>query len=263
MYYIKILVIIIFLIPIQNLIANESSLLLSINNEFRKQENVKRDIYRKPLETLNFFGIKSHFNVLEILPGKGYYSEILSNYLDKNGNYFAASFGDDHPVEYLKKLHLNYVDYFGDNKHFGKVNVIKFKNKDYLEQIEMNSLDMILTFRNSHNWLYNNQINDIYNTFYEKLKKNGILGVVQHRANEHNLKKKNGYVDENFLINLIESNGFKLIGKSEINSNPRDLKNHPKGVWTLPPTLRLGQESKEKYLEIGESDRMTLKFKKL
>ncbi|MBH43256.1 MAG: methyltransferase [Rickettsiales bacterium] len=246
-----------------NLISEDKILSLSVNNEFRKESHKKRDIYRNPLETLTFFGIKKHFTVLEILPGKGYYSEILSKYLNKNGNYIAASFGNDHPNEYLKKLHSEYVDYFEKNNHFGKINIVKFKDNNYLEQIGEKSLDMILTFRNSHNWLYSNQIIDIYDSFNKKLKKNGILGVVQHKANDHDLKKRDGYIEEYFLINLIESKGFKLIDKSEINRNFNDTKNHPKGVWTLPPTLRLGEESKEKYLDIGESDRMTLKFKKL
>lgn len=257
------LLILVLIFPYPGLTSQNDTLPLSVNNELRKDEHKARDIFRNPIETLKFFGIESHFTVLEILPGKGYYSEILSKYLDKNGHYIAASFGSDHPVEYLKMLHDSFIDHFENNKHFGKIDVTKFKNKNYLEQIDENSLDMVLTFRNSHNWLYNGQINSVYNTLYKKLKINGILGVVQHRANEHNPIKKNGYLDENFLIKLIEAQGFKLVGKSEINSNFKDTKNHPEGVWSLPPTLRLGEENKEKYLEIGESDRMTLKFKKL
>ena len=244
-------------------ISQEVDLSKAIDNDLRKNEHKIRDAYRNPLETLNFFGIKNNFTVLEILPGKGYYSEILSNYLSKNGDFIVANFGSDHRNKYLKNLHDNYVSYFKGNENFGKIKITKFKENNYLEQIKDNSLDMILTFRNSHNWLYNNQIENIYSSFNKKLKKNGILGVVQHRANTHNPNKKNGYIEENFLINLIESNNFKLLNQSSINNNPKDTKDYPKGVWTLPPTLRLGEENKENYMEIGESDRMTLKFKKI
>ena len=251
-----------FFIPATT-IAQEVDLSAAIDNNFRKNQHKLRDAHRNPLETLNFFGIQDNFTVLEILPGKGYYSEILSNYLNKNGDFIVANFGSDHPNKYLKNLHDNYVNYFKDNENFGNITITEFKENNYLEQIKDNSLDMILTFRNSHNWLYNNQIENIYSSFNKKLKKNGILGVVQHRANTHNPNKKNGYIEENFLINLIESNNFELLNKSSINNNPKDTKDYPKGVWTLPPTLRLGEENKENYIEIGESDRMTLKFKKL
>ena len=121
--------------------------------------------------------------------------------------------------------------------------------------------DMILTFRNSHNWLNTGNAKKIYKSIYKVMNKNGILGVVQHRADENSdLDYNKGYVKESFLIKLIEDQGFKLVEKSEINSNPKDLKNYKNGVWTLPPRLVNGEKNKSKYLKIGESDRMTLKF---
>ena len=125
---------------------------------------------------------------------------------------------------------------------------------------------MVLTFRNTHNWIRYGGVENIYRAFHRVLKKGGVLGVVQHRADKKgNVEEtaKNGYVPESYLINLAEEIGFELIEKSEINANPKDNKNHPKGVWTLPPTLRFGETDKKKYIEIGESDRMTLKFIKL
>ena len=132
--------------------------------------------------------------------------------------------------------------------------------------IDSNSQDMILTFRNNHNWIRSGNTKNIYQAFHRVLKKGGILGVVQHRVEKDDNpdeSAKNGYVSEKFIINIAEKYGFELIEKSEINANKKDTKNHPKGVWTLPPTLRLGETDKDKYIEIGESDRMTLKFIKL
>jgi predicted methyltransferase len=150
---------------------------------------------------------------------------------------------------------------------YGNVRHIVFnKENHYLKEINPNSQDMVLTFRNTHNWIKYGGVENIYRAFHRVLKKGGILGVVQHRAhNKDNAKEtaKNGYVPESYLINLAEEIGFELIDKSEINANPKDDRNHPKGVWTLPPTLRLGETDKKKYIEIGESDRMTLKFIKL
>ena len=118
-----------------------------------------------------------------------------------------------------------------------------------------------MTFRNTHNWLDSNNAEKIYRSIFNSMKKGGVLGVVQHRADESSeFNYKGGYVKESFLIKLIEDQGFKLVKKSEINSNPKDLKDYAKGVWTLPPTLRLGDKNKAKYSNIGESDRMTLKF---
>ena len=125
---------------------------------------------------------------------------------------------------------------------------------------------MVLTFRNTHNWIKYGGVENIYRAFHPVLKKGGILGVVQHRARNNDDAKesaKNGYVPERYLINLAEKVGFELVEKSEINANTKDKKDHPKGVWTLPPTLRLGDSDKKKYIEIGESDRMTLRFIKL
>lgn len=245
-------------------LASEQAISNSVNNVDRKKEHILRDKYRNPLETLSFFNIDQKMHILEILPGKGYYAEILGYFLKENGKLTVASFGDDHPVEYLRNMHNDFVDYFKKNEqNYGQINIVKFKKKNYLSDIKPGSIDLVLTFRNNHNWINNGTENEIYKAINKVLKKNGTLGVVQHRADNSEkriIDTKSGYVMENFLIETIENNGFKLISKSEINKNSLDTKDHPKGVWTLPPTFRLKEVNKEKYMKIGESDRMTLKF---
>ena len=143
---------------------------------------------------------------------------------------------------------------------------LKFEDKGYLKDITDDSQDMVVTFRNTHNWIRYGGIEEAFKSFHRVLKKGGVLGVVQHRANKTDdatVSAQNGYVPEPYLIKLIESYGFELVEKSEINANPKDTKNHPKGVWTLPPSYRLKDVDKEKYTAIGESDRMTLRFVKL
>ncbi len=127
-------------------------------------------------------------------------------------------------------------------------------------------MDRVLTFRNVHNWMANDQALAVFKAMYKVLKPGGILGVVDHRSSMHTppeLLVKSGYVSEDEVIGLAMKAGFEFLAKSEINANPKDTKNYPEGVWTLPPTLKLGKQDREKYLSIGESDRMTLKFVKL
>ena len=249
---------------------NSTEILINeaIEGEHRTKENKARDIYRHPKETLLFFGIELHMSVLEILPGRGWYTEILAPVLKSSGQLTVASFGENHPNDYLRKAHIRLMKYLDENKKiYEKTNRIVFNEKnDYLKAVDSNSIDMVLTFRNSHNWIRFGNIKDVYKSFHRVLKKGGTLGVVQHRAKKNDSPEKSadtGYVPESYLINLIEEAGFELVKKSDVNANSKDKKNHPKGVWTLPPTLRLGDVDKEKYLEIGESDRMTLKFIKL
>jgi len=240
----------------------------AISGEHRTKENKTRDAHRNPYKTLLFFGIEENIKVLEILPGRGWYTEILAPILKDNGQLTVASFGDNHPNDYLRDVHLKYINHLNKNPIiYGNVRHVVFHEENhYLKNIESNSQDMVLTFRNTHNWIRYGGVENIYRAFHRVLKKGGVLGVVQHRADKKNNVEetaKNGYVPESYLINLAEEVGFELIEKSEINANPKDNKKHPKGVWTLPPTLRLGDTDKKKYIEIGESDRMTLKFIKL
>ncbi len=238
-----------------------------IASEHRDAKNVARDVYRHPKETLSLFGINPDMRTLEILPGGGWYTEILAPYLKENGRLAVASFGDQHPVEYLRNIHNGLMKKFDEQPHvYGKVARGVFKGEDYLDGFQDESFDMVLTFRNTHNWIRLGGVEDIYRSFYRVLKPGGILGVVQHRAEAGSNAKEtaeNGYVPESYMIELLEGIGFELVDKSEVNANPKDTRDHPEGVWTLPPSYRLGDKDRAKYAAIGESDRMTMKFVKL
>jgi len=255
-----------------NLIAAEENAAISIekaiNGSHRSAKNKARDIYRHPKETLLFFGLEPDMTVLEILPGKGWYTEILAPVLSQQGQLTVASFGANHPNEFLRGIHNDFIKHIDSQPEiYGKVKRSLFKTREgYLADIASGSQDMVVTFRNTHNWIRYGGVEDIYRAFYRVLKKGGILGVVQHRAKQGTDVYKTaeqGYVPEAWLIRLAENIGFELIDKTEINANPKDTREHPKGVWTLPPTYRLGEQDKAKYTAIGESDRMTLKFVKL
>ena len=248
----------------QNLIAADDFIEQAVTAKHRSAENKARDAYRHPAETLAFFGIKQDMKVLEILPGRAWYTDILASILKDQGELTAASFGANHPNDYLRGIHEKFEKHIGANPEvFGKVKPAVFENNGYLNEVDDNSQDMVLTFRNTHNWIRYGGIEDVFKSFHRVLKKGGTLGLVQHRANDDADAKasaENGYVPEAYLISLIESYGFELVEKSEINANPKDTKDHPKGVWTLPPSYRLKDVDKEKYNAIGESDRMTLRF---
>lgn len=234
----------------------------------RSEANIVRDEYRHPAETLAFFGIRKDMHVLEILPGRGWYTEILAPLLKDSGQLTVASFGAEHPSDYLRKIHGNFVEMLDAHPDvYGKVKRVVFEQDGYLNSIAPNSQDMVLTFRSTHNWIrYGNKAEEVYKSFYRVLKKGGVLGVVQHRAaaGSNSLETANqGYVTEKYLIQMLEDIGFELVGKSEINANPLDTRDYPEGVWTLPPSLRGNDGNQDKYRAIGESDRMTLRFVKL
>ena len=239
----------------------------AVASEHRGAANMARDVYRHPKETLSLFGIRPDMHVFEILPGGGWYTEILAPYLKQDGRFGVASFGARHPVEFLRNIHNKLFEKFDEQPElYSEVVRGVFKGEDYLDDFADASFDMVLTFRNTHNWIRFGGVEDIYRSFYRVLKPGGTLGVVQHRAEPGSIARESaerGYVPESYLIGLLEGMGFELVKKSEINANPKDTKDYPKGVWTLPPTYRLGETDKAKYTAIGESDRMTMKFVKL
>ncbi len=239
----------------------------AVSGAQREAQNVARDGYRHPQETLSFFGIRPDLQVLEILPGGGWYTEILAPYLKDDGLLAVASFGAEHPAEYLRGIHLKLMEKFDAAPEvYGKVAVGLFQGEGYLDDFEDESFDMALTFRNTHNWIRFGGIEEVYQAIYRVLKPGGILGVVQHRAaagSDVKASAEQGYVPEAYLIRLLEDAGFELVDKSELNANPKDTKDYQEGVWSLPPSYRLGDQDRAKYTEIGESDRMTMKFVKL
>ena len=252
---------ILFMISIITKVTFADSLDEAINNSDRTPLFAERDIYRNPKETLQFFGIKNDMSVIELWPSRGWYSEILEPYLSSEGKFLAADF-DPNYASWTPKVIKRNTENRAKSKLLSNMKMITLYIDDTpLERKE--SVDMVLTFRNLHNWLKAGLLMDFFRKSYDVLKPGGIFGVVEHRAipgTSVEDMNKSGYVTEELAIEYAERAGFVFIGSSEINSNPKDTKLHPKGVWTLPPTLRLGEEDREKYIEIGESDRMTLKF---
>jgi predicted methyltransferase len=220
----------------------------------RSEENKARDQYRHPLQTLTFFGLKPDMTVVEIWPGNGWYTEILAPFLRDRGKLYEAVGAGAGAKAFEAKLKA-------DPAVYGEVIVTVLQPPAETAIAPAGTADMILTFRNVHDWLPRGNAEDYFKAFYRALKPGGILGITDHRANlsqPQDPKAKNGYVRQDYMIELAEQAGFKLVGTSEINANPKDPRNQP--VWDLPPTLRLGQKDRAKYLAIGESDRMTLKF---
>ena len=237
------------LINVPNLLSH--SLKESIESQDRTPQFTTRDVYRHPYETLTFFNIQPDMTVVELNPGGGWYTEILANYIHYPGTLIAAQ-GSYYMDGFKKKM--------DSDPMFGRVEIVSLSSN----LAEPNSVDAIVTFRNLHNWL-GPQMDSIFKSSVVALKPGGIFGVVEHRANPGtSLKamKSSGYVTEAHAIEVALNNGFELVAKSEINANSKDTKDHPKGVWTLPPRLRLDDVDREKYQSIGESDRMTLLFRK-
>jgi predicted methyltransferase len=217
-----------------------------------------RDRYRHPLEGLEFFGLKPNMSVVEIWPSGGWWTEILAPYLRAQGKYYAAIQPPFRDAAFHDKL-------AAAPQYYDRVIVTEAGPPDHWQIVPPGSVDMVLTFHNVHNWLAGGYATRMFAAMYRALKPVGVLGVVEHRAAPGTTRAdwvKTGYVSEDFVIRLAREAGFRLAAKSDINANPKDTKNYPKGVWTLPPTLELGQKDRAKYLAIGESDRMTLKFVK-
>ncbi len=235
------------------------SLEQSVNSEDRSSDNIVRDIYRHPYETLSFFGIKPQMTVVELSPGGGWYTEILSIFAYDEGQLITAVY-DPSKGGYYKRSTDAFKNKLKSRDIYKKVEVVYLGSK----LAPSGTVDAVLTFRNLHNWL-GTEIETIFNQSFAALKPGGVFGVVEHRAmsgTSMELMKKSGYVTEQFAIGLALKTGFRLVAKSEINANPKDSKDHPKGVWTLPPSYRLGDKDYDKYSDIGESDRMTLLFQK-
>ncbi|TAK41833.1 MAG: methyltransferase [Betaproteobacteria bacterium] len=231
----------------------------------RTAANVARDPWRHPRETLEFFGVRQSDTVVEILPGSaGYYLEILAPYLKESGRYIAASRDPAAPPNYLADHRKLLARLAADPARYGKVVVVPF-NADRHEIAPAGSADCVLTFRNLHNWIERGEVESALRAFHRALKPGGVLGVVDHRGRDDQSQEaqmKSGYVRQDYAIALIERAGFRFVAASEVNANARDTKDHPAGVWSLPPTYRLKEQDRERYRAIGESDRFTLKFVK-
>ena len=235
----------------------------------RSAEHIQRNEYRHPAQTLQFFGIKPDMSVLEIWPGHGWYTEILAPFLKEQGKLTMAQFRhndgslkDDRSI-FWARVSERLAQRIADNaEYFGTPDMIELDPPLFYPQ-QNEQYDMVLTFRNAHIWNEDGNLFATLQSIFAALKPGGILGMVEHRAarlSDISSSAVEGYLDESYVIEAAELAGFTLMESSELNANPADTKNYPKGVYALPPTLAMGNYNKAEYLKIGESDRMTLKF---
>jgi predicted methyltransferase len=234
------------------------------NGEHRSAENRARNEWRHPVETLEFFGLEKGQTVAEIWPAGGWYTEIIAPYLNDDGKYIAAHWDPESDIKFIKMGVKKYLDKLAAYPNlYGNVQMAVLMHPDKMDFVPEGSVDMVVTFRNIHNWMGRSYAEDMFATIYRALKPGGTLGVIEHRGNPavpQDPKAASGYVNEDYAIALVEKAGFKFVAKAEINANPKDTKDYKSGVWSLPPTLRA--DDGEQYIEIGESDRFTLKFVK-
>ena len=233
---------------------------------WRSPENVQRDQYRHPRETLAFFGIETGRTVIEITPGAGWYAEILAPWL--RTGYVAAVVDPEAQPEgrardYAARSKRGLEDLFAARpEQFGDARVVTYDPNAPVFG-PAGSADAVLTFRNVHNWRSGGTAEGMFKGFFEVLKPGGVLGVVEHRAaGDVPADDRSGYVGQDQVVALATAAGFRLDQASEINANPRDTRDHPNGVWTLPPGNNHDAEDRQRYQAIGESDRMTLRFVK-
>jgi len=245
----------------------EDAIARALAGSHRSPQNRARDVFRHPRETLLFFGLEPHMHVVEITPGSGWYTEVLAPVLREKGRLYAAHFHVDSATGgYRRKSRAAYLDKLAMNPAvYDKVVVTSLEAPEHTAIAPKGSVDMVLTFRNVHNWTEAGNDEETFRAFFDALKPGGTLGVVEHRARPGTTEadmKRTGYMTEAYVIQLAHRVGFRFVAKSEVNANPKDTTDWARGVWTLPPTLLGGAENREKYIAIGESDRMTIRFVK-
>jgi len=241
----------------------DPALTAAIASPARTATFVARDKARHPAEELTFFGLTPSMNVVELWPGGGYWTEILGPYLKAVGHYTIAiqapgDAEDDAATAKLRTRMAAQADRLG-TVHETTLGAGKF------DIAPAGSADLVLTFRNLHNWMDGGYAEQVLAACYKALKPGGMLGIEEHRGRTdtpQDPKAKNGYVRQDYTIALAEKAGFKLIDSSEIDANPKDTKDWVDGVWTLPPTLSQGDKDRDRYVAIGEADNFVLKFQK-
>jgi predicted methyltransferase len=243
--------------------AVDPALAAAIASPARSPNFVARDAARHPADELTFMGIKPSMTVVELWPGGGYWTEILGAYLAPQGHYYLAieSSGDAEEDASTAKLRSRIA---AQGDRFGKINETVLGPKQF-DIAPAGSADLVLTFRNLHNWMDGGYAEQVLAACFKALKPGGILGIEEHRGRNdkpQDPKAKDGYVRQDYTIALMKKAGFKVLGSSEINANPKDTKNWVDGVWTLPPTLSQKDKDREKYLAIGEADNFVMTFQK-
>ena len=236
------------------------------NGHHRSEQNRARNDYRHPAETLAFFGLEKDMTAVEILPAGGWYTEIIAPYLAGEGKLYVAHFSPNSSLSYAAGSLQGFEEKITNSPEiYGKITVRHIDPPHEVVIAPPETADLAMTYRNVHNWIMVGQELEYFETFYAALKPGGILGVVEHRAlpgSSMQIMETTGYVTEQYVKEIAMKAGFEFVASSEINANPKDLTKYPEGVWSLPPTYQLGDQEREKYSKIGESDRMTLKFQK-
>ena len=234
--------------------------------EHRSPENIARNSSRRPIETLAFFGLEPDMTLIEIGPSGAWYTEILAPYLRDHGRYYGAHFSPNSSNVFQRRNLENFEAKLSANPElYGKAVIRSLHPPQETAIGPAEGADMALTFRNVHNWMARGLEQEFFDAFYANLKPGGILGVVEHRAPDSADRQfmiETGYVSEAHVKNIAKNAGFEFVAASEVNANSKDTKDHPEGVWTLPPNYRMGDTDRDKYSTIGESDRMALKFRK-
>ncbi len=235
--------------------------------EHRSEAFVARDRYRHPQQTLAFFELCPEQTVVEIWPGGGgWYTELLAPLLRQRGKLYAAHFSAESDVAFFRRSLQRYRDKLAQYPQvYDRVVITTLQPPEAVAIAPAGTADRVLTFRNVHNWMKQGTAEQAFAAFFQALRPGGLLGVVEHRARpgtDLQAMIDSGYVTEAYVTELAVAAGFEWVAGAEINANASDSTDHPRGVWALPPTLRLGDERRAHYLAVGESDRMTLKFRK-
>ena len=241
----------------------DPSLAAAVASPARTAAAVARDGARRPVEELTFFGLTPQSTVVELWPGGGYWTDILAPYLAGGGHYYIAlpAPGDAEEDAVVTKLHAQMAK---DKSRYSAIHETTL-GAGHFDIAPAASADLVLTFRNLHNWMEAGYAEQALEASFKALKPGGILGIEEHRARNdvpQDPKAKNGYVRQDYTIALAKKAGFEFVGASEINANPRDTKDWVDGVWTLPPTLSQGDKDRAKYVAVGEADNFVLKFRK-
>lgn len=242
----------------------------AMSGEHRSAENKARDKYRHPKETLAFFGFRSDMTVVEIWPGGGWYTEILAPALKENGKLYAVQYSVNPQYSYQRRYFGAFLTKAGESPDVFRDVIVTAMDFPYqLNIAPSGAADLVVTFRNAHNWVssgYHKASAQLaFQAMFDVLKPGGVLGIVDHRwpdAENEDPHAEDGYISEQRLIAFAEEAGFEFAGRSDVNRNAKDTHDHPEGVWTLPPSFALDEQDREKYLAIGESDRLTIKFVK-
>jgi len=246
--------------------SDEAAIRTAVAMPHRSEANRKRDVYRHPVETLAFFGLKPDMTVVEMFPGQGWYTEILAPILAEHGKLIVTSLDPNGPQDKpgFKGAHDLQERFKAQPDIFGKVQTTRIDPPEHFELGPDGSADMVLTFRSVHDWVRDGVADKVFTAMFKVLKPGGVLGLTGHVSPNADPAQagKTGYLQEGYVIELAKKAGFSLAGRSDVNANPKDAHNWPEGVWTLPPTYRLGDKNRDLYTTIGESDRMTLRFVK-